>query len=229
MPEINLLSPPAIYGSAVAGESATVRRELESLIDSVNASNFDIGERLSHVFHSGFFREWGFNTFGDYTATLKIKPRKAQYLKTIVDCMKAVGVKRSTYEPLGIARLREIASLDPVADWTNPTTGEITPMKEFILGFIEQGETYPLDDLKKHVRTLKGLVGENDLVWLNFCLKRSVLDETGRPALELAKRYIGSVGKDEDGISKDASDGAAFEVLAIEYLNDPANHVTDEQ
>jgi hypothetical protein len=223
-------APVAIYGDAVAGQSqedAQVRSQLESLIHTIDKHTFDVAELLYTVQTKGLYQP-EFSTYKEYTRSLKLKDRKAEYLPKIVKVMRAVNIERSVYEPLGIGRLREITSLDPGATWENPETGEETPMSEFIIGFVEKGEEITFEDLQKHVRTLKGFVGENDVTWLNVCLKRSVMDNTVRPALELAKNHIGSVGKDDDGVSKDASDGAALEVLAVDYLNDPANNVLPE-
>lgn len=229
MNELGAVNPPAIYGDAVAGqEDKKVRSALENLINTVNKSNFDIAELLHTVKSKGYFMAWGYTTFKDYSATLNLKDRKVQYLTKIVETFAAVGVDRKEYEPLGIARCREISSLDPSAIWTNPESKLETPMKEFIVGFVEKGEEIDMDTLKQHVRTLKGFVGENDLTWINICIKRSVLDNTIRPALELAKNFIGSVAKDSEGISQDASDGTALEMIAVEYLNDPANNVLPE-
>lgn len=217
-----------IVGEAVAGESQKTRKALETLIKNLNKSTFDVGELLLKVKSSGYYTGWGFNTFQEYVNTLDIKARKAQYLVRIVDVMAQVGVEREKYEGLGIAKLREITSLEPNDTYINPQTNEQTPMKDFILGFVEKGDDIPLEEIKQHVRTLKGFVGENDITWLNICLKRSVLDETVRPALELAKVNIGTVGKDEEGMAKDASDGAALEAISVEYLNDPKNNVLPE-
>jgi hypothetical protein len=221
-------TPTAIVGEAVAGESTKLRKTLEKLIQNVNRSTFDIGEILFKIKRNGFYNGWGFNTFQEYVDTLDIKARKAQYLTRIVDVMDTVGVPREQYERLGVAKLREITSLDPAGEYTNPQNGEKTPMKDFIIGFVEKANEMGLDEVKQHVRTLKGFVGENDLVWINFCVTRQVNDQTIEPAKELARRNIGSVGKDEEGNSKDASDGACFEVMATEYLNDPANNVLPE-
>jgi hypothetical protein len=54
------------------------------------------------------------------------------------------------------------------------------------------------------------------------------MDNTVRPALELAKNAIGSVGKDDEGVSQDASDGAALEAITAEFLANPANNVLPE-
>lgn len=216
-----------LVGEAVAGESARTRALLESLINSVNTQTLDVAELLHKVKANGFYQP-EYNTFKDYIATLAIKERKSQYLTKIVEVMSQVEIERTQYGKLSIARLREITSLDPNAIWTNPETKETTPMRDFIVGFVEKGDEIELEDLKKHVRTLKGLVGDHDLCWLNICVKRSVMDNTIRPALELAKNMIGSVGKDDEGISKDASDGAAAEMISVEFLNDPNNHVLPE-
>lgn len=216
-----------LVGDAVAGESAHTRAMLESLINSIEKSTLDVAELLYKVKANAFYQP-EFNTYKEYTRALKIKDRKAEYLPKIVEVMAAVGIDRKQYEPLGIARLREISSLDPNAMWTNPETKIETPVRDFIIGFVEKNEEIELDDLKQHVRTLKGFTGSNDLVWLNICLVRANLENTVRPALELAKNHIGSVSKDDDGVSKDASDGAALEVLAVEFMNDPSNNVLPE-
>lgn len=217
-----------IVGEAVAGESAKVRNQLESLIQHLNKSTFDIGELLHKIKSGGFYTSWGYNTFKEYINTLDIKERKAQYLVRIVDTMGQVGVSREKYEPIGVAKLREITSLEASETYTNPTTGEKTPMSEFIKGFVDKGADMSLEEVKQHVRTLKGQVGENEIMWINLPFTKLTLDEIIRPALELAKNHIGSVGKDGDGDSIDASDSRALETIAVEYLNDPANNVLPE-
>lgn len=222
-------APIVMVGEAVAGESTKVRKILEGLIQSLNKSTFDVAELLSKVKSNGYYNAWGFNTFTEYIKTLNIKARKAQYLVGIVDVMTAVGIGREQYEPLGIAKLREITSLKPSEMYTDPETGFSKPMKDIIAELVKQGGDLELEQIKDLVRNLKGLVGEDALVWLNICLKKAALDETVRPALELAKNHIGSVGKDDDGVSKDASDGAALEVISIEFVNNPANNVLPEE
>lgn len=223
-------TPSVIVGAVVAGEAAAVKGQLEALINSVDKSTLDIGQLLYTVKLKSFYAGWGFSTFKEYTNTLKIKPRKAQYLTRIVGVMDEVGIKREVYEPLGIARLREITSLDPKEVWTNPDSGLQTPIVEFIKGFVndarkDDGDYLDVDTIKQHVRTLKGFVGENDLVFETLCMTRSARENSWLPAIELAKAHIGSVGKDDEGMSKDASTGAAAEKLAIAYLVDPQNEL----
>jgi hypothetical protein len=214
---------PAIVGQVVAGESAKTRKALEQLIKKVNSSAFDIAELLYKVKKNGFYE--GFTTFQEYVKTLEIKPRKAQYLTRIASVMDEMGIPRETYEPLGTAKMREITSLNVNDTWVNPETKDETPMKAFIQGLVDKGKDMPLEEIKQHVKTLKGLVGEEAMGWLHLYMKEQAIDKVARPALELAKAQIGSVGKDDEGVSKDASDGAAAEMVFAAFLADPANEV----
>lgn len=217
-----------IVGESQAGRSSIVRKQLESLLSTLNKSTFDLAELLYEVKNNGYYQPWGFNTFQEYVNSLDIKARKAQYLVRIVDVMDGLGVDRNAYEPLGVAKLREISSLEPNETYTD-ASGVQTPMADMIVGLVDKAKDMPLEEIKQHVKTLKGLTGENELIWLNFSAKKAVVDEVIRPALELAKANIGSVGKDDEGNSKDASDGRALEVIAIEFLNDPSNQFNTEE
>lgn len=226
-------SPPAIYGSAVAGvaqvsEVEAVRNKLEHLVAHLEKSTFDVAELLYTVKTQKPYLGWGFNTYKEYTRSIGLKDRKADYLPKIVEVMSATGVPRTQYEPLGMVRLREISSLDPNGVWKNPNTNVETPMKEFIVGLVEKGEAISMEDLKQSIRTLKGFIGENDLVCRHFWFTRLTSDSVIDPALELARRNLGSSGKDDDGTSKDASEGACAEAWAVEYLNNPANNILAE-
>lgn len=221
-------TPMVIVGAVVAGEAAATKNQIDALINTLDKSTFDVAELLYKVKTKGFYAEWGYSTFQEYSRTFKkLKPRKVQYLTRIVGVMDEVGIKREAYEPLGIARLREITSLDPKEEWTNPESGLKTPMVEFIKGFVaareDNGDYMDADIIKQHVRTLKGFVGENDLVFQTLCMTRLAMEKSWNPAIELAKAHIGSVKKDDEGMSQDASMGAAAEVLAIAYLTDTQN------
>lgn len=212
-----------ITGKQFVGEEYEVRNKLETLIQSLNKNTFDIAECLHVIKSKGYFNKWGYSSFNDYIQELEIKQSKAHYLTRIVDIMEKMQIPRESYEPLGIGKLREITSLNPNDTYINPKTNQETPMAEFIKGFVEKGKDMELTDLRNNVRILKGFVGENDLVWLNFSVTKQAAEETIKPALELAKQNAGSVGQDDDGMAKDISDGKALEYIAVEYINDPAN------
>jgi hypothetical protein len=217
-----LIPSTVIVGEAVAGQAAAdrARAMLESIIQNIDKQTLDAAELLYTIQSKGLYSP-DYNTYKEYTRSIGLKDRKAEYLPKIVKVMAQVGIPRTKYGSLSISRLREITSLDPDKTWTNPETGEQTPLTLFIQGFVDKGEEIEMEDLKQHIRTLKGFVGENALTHVNFCVTVAALSNTIRPALEKMKALIGSVGKDDDGISKDASDGAALEAMSVEILNDP--------
>src|ERR1039458_2921354 len=102
-----------LVGEQIAGESVKVKKELEKLLKSLNKSTFDVADLLHKVKKFGYYRP-EFDTFAGYLNTLDSKQRKGQYLERITDVMEQVDIERTKYEPLGIAKLREITSLDQI-------------------------------------------------------------------------------------------------------------------
>lgn len=214
-----------IVGEAIAGESHKTRKAVEKLIQKLTLDQYDIGDLLWKIKKNGWYTQWGFNTFAEYTKSTGLKESKARYLPQISEVMEAVGIGRAKYEAIGIAKLRAIASLDASAVYVNPVTKVETAMSDFISGITEkaitEGDGFTLDEIKSTVRTLKGIVGDNDITFLGVSVQRTVLESVIRPALERAKAIIGSVGKDEDGVSKDATDAAALAAICADFLATP--------
>lgn len=218
-------SPIVIVDTAIAGEALATKHQLDEIINQANRSKFDIAELLLKIKRKRYYHPY--TTFQEYYTTLKIKKRTAQYLTKLAEVMEEVGIPRSQYEPLGIARLREITSLTPTDLWKHPISGVSTPMREYIKGFVDfrekDGSYIDPERLKKNVRTLKGFVGENDFEFVTLSFQRATLENVVRPALELAKAHIGSVKKDDEGISQDATDSSAAVAIFADYLSDPTN------
>lgn len=218
-------APIVIVDANIAGEALAIKHQLEVLISTVNRSSFDIADLLLKIKRKGYYAPY--TTFQEYTASLKIKPRRARYLTRMASVMEEVGIPRSQYEPLGVDRLRDISSLEPADIWRNPITGTYTSMRDFIVAFVEYrtetGDFIEPNDLKRRIRTLKGLVGDNDFEFLTLSFQRATMESVVRPAIELAKAHIGSVKKDDEGVSQDATDSSAVVAILADYLSDPAN------
>ena len=208
------MTETVLVGEAVAGQSAKARRRLEHLINAASQNLFDIGEQLYTVKAEKLYQP-EFNTFREYILSLKFKESRARYLARIFEVMNFLNIARAKYEPLGTTRMREITSLDPKGEWVNPDNGDKYAIKDFIFKFVDAGETIDIDDLRRHVRTLKGFIGENDLTHVTFTMKRSAYEKNVRPALEKVKLLMGTGPKDEEGNSELPSDGAALETMAI--------------
>jgi len=214
---------PVIVGEKVAGESAKVRKELEKTLKLSSCSMFDIADLCYKIKKNSLYE--GFVTFNKFLESLNFKYSRLRYLTRMAEVMDIVGIPRTKYEPLGLSKLRSITSLDPEKTWVNPDTQEETPISAFIKGFVEKGADMPLTEIDQHVRTLKGLVGAEAMGWMHLYMKQLAIEQVARPALDLAKAKIGSVGKDEEGNSKDATDGAAAEAIFAAFLSDPSNEM----
>lgn len=215
-----------MIGEQTAGEAAKARKQVEKVISSANSSMFDIADLLYNVKKHNYYS--GYNTFTEYLKSLKFKESRLRYLVRMAETMEALGINRGTYEPVGLSKLRAITSLDVNGTWKNPETDEEIPLKAFIKGFIDKGKDMTLAEIQQHVRTLKGEIGDEAFVILHIKIKQGALDKVVRPALELIKMKIGSVKKDEEGISLDASDGRCLELMAAEILNDPLYQLIGE-
>lgn len=213
-----LTQPIVMVGEQVAGESAKVRKELEQLINKVNTSAFDIGDLLHAIKKNGYYE--GFVTFQEYIKTLNLKLRKAQYLEKISSVMGELNIPRAEYEPLGVSKLRAITRLEPTGEWVNPEDGSIVPLTSFIKGFVEKGQDMSLEEIHQHVNVLQGKVGDQAMGFLHLHMKQQAIDQVAIPALDKAKMLIGSVSKDDEGVSQDASDGRAAEVIFVSFLNE---------
>jgi hypothetical protein len=82
-----------------------------------------------------------------------------------------------------------------------------------------------LDEIKSHVRVLKGIPPDQEMIGRHFYMPRQTAELVVDPAIDLARKQIGSTFKDDEGISQDASDGACLEVVAVSFMLDPANAV----
>lgn len=216
------VTPLTIVGEQVAGESKQTRRELERLVKHLTQSKFQVGRLLHTIKKNGYYD--GYTTFQDYVKTLDIKVRTAQYLRRIAEVTEYLSVKPEVYEPVGIGKLREICSLDYMGEWVDPE-GTTHLIASFIFDMINKANEMTLEDIKAHVRVLKNISPDEEMVGMHFYVSRQVQEQVVTPAIELARKQIGSTHRDEEGIAVDASDGACLEIVSVNFLQDPANQV----
>lgn len=222
---------PAIIGEAVAGQSAKrrleVRKELDKLNNVLLDSTFDIADLLAEIKENHFY-EPDYESYPDFVEkAMDMKASKGRYLVNISQGTKALGIPRSKYATIKISKLREIFSLKTSDTYLDPVTNKSQPMKDFILALVEQANDLSLKDIAGEVKKLKGLVGDDELVWINTCVKRTVRDNVIIPARELARQRLGSQGKDSTGDPIEYSDGACEELICAEFLADPFNSAAE--
>ena len=214
--------PAAIVGEAVAGEAAQTLADVKKLVKGLAVNTFDLFEKLHKVKKNKFYAP-KYNTFGEYAKTLDLKLSKAYYGVKLVEVMEACGIPRAQYEPVGIAKLRLLSRVDLVDAEGEAKKFNGIPVTLLIKNMVETADSLSPDTIEAEVRKIQGLVGDNAPEWENIPMtagQRAKWNE----AVELAKKNIGSVGKDEDGQYKDASVGACAEVIALSYVQDPNNY-----
>ncbi len=221
------MNEPVVVGELVAGHASKVLAEVTALIKGVNTSTFDLAEKLHEVKVQKYYVSLGFDTFAAYAKSLDLRPTKSYYLSRIVEIMQAAGVSRPEYEAVGIAKLRLITKLDIFKDDKPVMSGDLT-MADCVKALVEKAKTTEPEEVAQIVAKLQGKTGDDEIVWLNIAVKRAVREKTILPALALAKLHHGSVAKDDEGISKDPSDGQALEDICADFLSDPNNNPTEE-
>lgn len=213
--QLGVKTPAPIVDEAEAGRSSKVKKEINKLIKVTNSSTFDIAELLHEAKTKNYFREWGFENFTGYVKSLEMKAVKCYYLVSIVVNMKAAALTREEYEPVGIAKLRAISRLDPEGEFNG------TPMPMVIRELTLKAPQMSAEEVQVEVETIMGKVGDESMVWLNIHLKKLSRENIIKPALELAKKHIGSTSTNEEGIAQDATDGRALELICANFLADP--------
>ena len=214
---LGVFTPPAIVGEVEAGKAAKTLKAVKALISGLSTSTFDLMDALYEVKTAKYYMPQ-FNTYTEYAQSLDLKPAKSWYLVSIKDHMLVAGIDRSTYEPIGMAKLRVISSIE-----MRDGDGAIIPSAvETVKTLISCADINSLGDVKNAVEVAKGNVGEDAWEWLNIKIKKAAKTIV-RKMLDGVKLQMGSSGKDAEGNSKDPSDGAALEMVGMDWAADPNN------
>jgi hypothetical protein len=218
----------AIYGEVEAGRASIVRKHLMSLIGHVTTKTFDMAELLYEAQAHAYYLQWGYASLGEYAAKeLGLKERKAQYLSRIVKVCRDVAVERKNYEPAGISKLREIATLDPDGFFFDKDKNQNFPLDEIIVDLILDAPDLSLQEIKDKVDFLKGQVGDNRQVVRSYGVTQSTWDNVIKPAMEMARKKLGSAGRDDSGQAQEYSDGACMEIICASFVQDPNNYMEE--
>lgn len=218
------LNPPAIVGDVDAGRAAKVKREIVKLVKGTNAATFDLALLLHEVKLKNFYSDWGYESFSKYAKDIDgLKYSKSYYLVSIISLMNAAGLTREQYEPVGITKLRILSVLNKELE--KEFNG--VPMPLVVNQLTLKAAQMSAEDIQYEVDTILGLTEDESMVWVNIHVKKLARENVIKPALALLKKYIGSIGPDEEGNYKDPSDGQALEFMAANTLADP-NWNTEE-
>ena len=203
-----------VVGEADTSRAGVVRRTINKLIKQTSSNTFDIAILLHEVKTKSFWGGWGFDSFSKWAKSLEIKYTKAFYLVKIVDNMTAADLSREQYEPVGLGKLRIISRLDPEGNYKG------TPVVMLIRELTLKAQELSLEEVQFEVDTILGLTEEESMCWWNLRMKKLARENVCVPALRKAKRFMGQQKDEVSGEFKDASDGAAVEMIMANFLAD---------
>lgn len=219
-----LMNPPAIHGEQIAGRSAHVRKQLLLLNSDIKHTEFDVADLLFEAQEGNYPLSWGFESTLDYAfRELGLKKRRAQYFTRVTKVCRAVGLTRAQYEPSGMSKLREITTLDPEGSFWNRDTKQNEPMDEHIVRLILDSDKMNTEQIKLEIARLKGQTGKDLRVIRSYSTDITTWTNVISQALELARKKLGSKGRDEEGNAKEYSEGECYEVICAAFNADPNN------
>ena len=206
-----------VVGDAEAGRAASVKRAINKLISGVNTSTFDLAENLSEVKTNQYFTAYGYESFSKFVKDLSgLKYSKGFYLTKIVSLMKGAALEREQYEPAGLTKLRVISKLSLEGEFNG------VPMPLVVRELTLKAAAMDYEQVVEEVNKLLGLTEDESMVWLNFCVKKSVRDLVILPAIALATKNMPESQKvDDEGNHIDPSKGAAMECICADFLASP--------
>ena len=224
------LKPPAVYGEPIAGRAASVRRSLMSMVANLSTNTFDLAALLHEAKENNYASAWGFSSLAEYAEKeLGLKKRKSEYLTRIMYVTKAVGLNRPQFESCGVSKLREITTLNPEGSYFNIAEHTAEPLDDHIVRLILDSDTMTVEQVKEEVLRLKGMTGPNRMVVRSCSVTQSAWENVIQPAYELARRILGSQGRDESGAAVEYKDGACLEVICAAFNADPNNQPEPEE
>jgi hypothetical protein len=217
------MADTVIVGDIEAGRATTVRRAINKLVAANNTSTFDLAELLYEADSKNYYAGWGFESFSKFAKSLAMKYTKAYYLRKIVFNMKAAGLEREQYEPVGLTKLRIISRLKPETEYNG------TPVSLLIRELtLKAGQMSP-EEVQYEVDSIMGLTEDESMVWVNIKVKKLARENVIKPAFEKAKKHLGTTpSPEEEGQHVDATDGRALEMICANFLAD-VNFDTPEE
>lgn len=137
-------------------DSDTIRQRVLDTKNQVDSGYIDLARDLATIYHSAYYRDWGFKTFKQYCESeLEFKYGKAATLVKIWDRVGGSGISQERLEEIGWTKLRHM--LRAVGD------------DEDIGDYLDRAENMTLQQIADLVAEKKGtLSGNSDGIKLNL-------------------------------------------------------------
>ena len=117
-----------------------VKQELEKVAKSVKDNFISLAELLYETWSNAYHKEYGYSNFGDFSASLDINPRKANWLVSITRTIHRLGIAWTNVEEIG---WRKLGTISTVLDSNNYTE------------WLDEARNNPLPVLEEQVKAAK--------------------------------------------------------------------------
>ena len=207
-----------IIGEQVAGRATRVREKLKDLTSDIKASTFDVADLLFEAQENNYPAKWGYASTYEYgKEELGLKRRKIEYLLRITKVCHQVGLKRERYEPSGISKLRAITTLDPEGTYWNIAEHSSEPLDDHIVRLVLDSDRMTVEQIELEVCRLKGQVGKDRRVMRSYSTDITTWTNVISAAIEKARKFLGSKGRDGEGNALEYSEGACYECICAAF------------
>ena len=127
---------------------------------------------------------------------------------------------KSQYEPAGVSKLRVITTLDPEGTFWNKDTHANEDLAEHIVRLILDSDKMNLEQVEDEVARLRGQSGPDRRVVRSYTTDITTWTNVISAAIEKARKYLGSKGRDGEGNAVEYSEGACYECICASFLAD---------
>lgn len=192
-----------------------VREKITSIKDNLQGDFLDLCDLLSEAHEGAYHLTWGYGNFAvwvEENSGLDISARQAFYYIAVSRVSKKLGIDKKTLKSAGMAKLKEIFSLDAAVF-----------EKEILQLTQSAAEGTQLEDIKAQVKALKAPAGSPSEKPCFTIKLASTMRDTFDQAVELARQNYGDTVDPVTGDPKDISVSTALELICVNYLQDPNN------
>jgi hypothetical protein len=193
-----------------------------AMVSNLSTNTFDLALLLHEARENNYASAWGFSSLAEYAEKeLGLKKRKSEYLTRIVKVARAVGLLREQFEPCGVSKLREITRLDPEGTFWNKDAHVSEDLAEHIVRLILDHDKLNIQQTKDEVARLLGQSGPDRRVMRSYSTDITTWTNTISVAIERARKFLGSKGRDSEGNAKEYSEGECYECICATFNADP--------
>ena len=222
---VTIADPPGI----VQRDTSRAEQVIEDVVRldrSLSANQFELGDLFAEIADNDYFHAVHCQSLPEFLTKsgIDLSPREVAYRVKVSKVSKKLRITRDQLLKARISKVKAIFELDGLRD---PQTGDPRNMDEDIRRLILEAPLTKLSRIKEIVKELRGDAEKDDeLVTENVTYNQLMKANVDR-GIDLVRLNYGSTIDPETKQEKELSRAACYELMAVEYWNDPNHHAQD--